>query len=49
MHKVSHRVAAVANSNRRNNSIEALAMGGSSSSNQCVIREHIVQYYDSCS
>jgi hypothetical protein len=42
--KFFHRVA---NSNRRNNSIEALSVNGSVSSDQSAIREHIVQYYDS--
>jgi hypothetical protein len=41
--KIFHRVA---NSNWRNNSIEALAMGVSVSSDQDVIRKHIVQYYN---
>lgn len=36
----------MANSNRRNNSIEALSANGSISSGQSAIREHIVHYYD---
>jgi hypothetical protein len=36
----------VANLNRRNNFIEALTVVGSVSFDQCVIREHIVQYFD---
>jgi hypothetical protein len=34
----------VANSNRRNNSIEVLLINGTISSNQSAIREHVVQY-----
>jgi hypothetical protein len=37
----------VANLNSRNNSIEALLVNDSVSSDQSAIREHIVQYYDS--
>jgi hypothetical protein len=37
----------VANLNNRNNSIEALLVNDSVSSDQSAIREHIVQYYDS--
>jgi hypothetical protein len=36
----------VANLNRRNNLVEALAVNGLVSSNQSIIREHFVQYYD---
>jgi hypothetical protein len=36
----------VANSNKRNNSIELLLVNGSISSNQSTIRDHIVQFYD---
>ena len=37
----------VANSNRRNNSIEVLSVNDSVSSDQFATREHIVQFYDS--
>jgi hypothetical protein len=36
----------VANSNRRNNSIEQLEVNDIVSSNQSEIRDHIVQFYD---
>lgn len=36
----------VANSNRRFNSIESLSINGSVSSDQPVIRDHVVQYYE---
>jgi hypothetical protein len=36
----------VANSNRRNNSIELLLVYGSVSSDQIEIRDHIVHFYD---
>jgi hypothetical protein len=41
--KFFHRVA---NSNRRNNSIEQLVVNGTVCSDQSRIREHIVQFYD---
>jgi hypothetical protein len=37
----------MANSNRRNSSIELLSFNGSVSSNQPAIRDHIVQFYNS--
>jgi hypothetical protein len=42
--KFFHRVA---NSNRRFNSIELLSVNGSISPDQPVIRNHLVQYYES--
>jgi len=35
----------VANSNRRNNSIESILVNGTITSNQSVIRDHIVHFY----
>jgi hypothetical protein len=43
MHKV---FLLVANSNRRNNSIESSLVNGLVSFDQTVIRDHIVQFYD---
>jgi hypothetical protein len=37
----------IANSNRRSNSIESLSVNGSISSDQQVIRDHVVQFYES--
>jgi hypothetical protein len=42
--KFFHRVA---NSNRRSNSIESLLVNGSTSSDQQVIRDHVVHFYES--
>ena len=42
--KFFHRIA---NSNRRFNSIEPLFVNGTYSSNQSIIRDHVVQFYES--